>query len=304
MSRLSTVVGRGLTASIVALAFAAPAAAIVIGGGGSPSKDCLVTFDVDANYPYEAPNQVRCYDGDKSCDDDMTVNGVCHLRVKVCLNSTFSSSCSLSGVSQINVDHAIDNGKDPKFDPDFLAIKQSIGQLQLPVTTPDTCTSQVIVTVPIKGPLGHNHCSKRKKRLKLHSVSQPSAGAETDTDTLKLSCLPSALDGCNPQKLYASTFDRIQKQVFDQNCALSGCHDSQTKAGGLLLETGASYDNLIGQLPTKVAAQQAGWLRVRVVTPNVLGDADTSFLFHKLEGDFPDDGGDYGEQMPRGRPKL
>src|SRR5262249_3296948 len=260
-------------------------------------------------YPYAAPNQVRCYDGDPSCDDDKTINGICHLRVTVCLNSTVGSSCTLSGVSQINVDHAIDNGKDPKFDPSFLAIKQSIGQLHFPVTPADTCTSQVIVAVPIKGPfgLGNNHCSKNKKRLKLHAVSQPSAGAMTDNDTLKLSCLPQTVNGCNPTKLYHSTLDRIQKQIFNQNCALGGCHDSQTQAGGLLLEEGAAYDNLVGHLPTNASAIAAGWLRVRAVTPGVLGDAETSFLFHKVEGDLPGlDQPDppFGEPMPRDRPKL
>jgi len=299
---MSTAVVRG-AAVLFALVCARPAAALVIGGGGAPTKDCLVALDVDANFPYEAPNQVRCVDGDTACDADMTVNGSCSLRVKVCANSTYSAACTANGVAQINVDHATDNGNDPKFDPDFLAIRQRIASdFTFPVTQADKCTSTVIVTVPIKGPLGSGHCSRRRKKLKLHSVSQPASGSLTDTDTLKLSCLPAPLNGCDPHTLYASTFDRIQKQIFNQSCALGGCHDSQTQSGGLLLETGASYDNLVGQIPTKVAAQNAGWLRVRVVTPDVYGDLPTSFLFHKLEGDFPD--GDFGDRMPKDKAKI
>ena len=52
---------------------------------------------------------------------------------------------------------------------------------------------------------------------------------------------PAPSNGCDPQTLFTGgTFDRIQRQVFNQNCALSGCHDSQSQAGDLLLETGAA----------------------------------------------------------------
>src|SRR5260221_5058583 len=213
------------------LALAAPAAAIIVGGGGSKSKDCLVVFDVDANFPAADPTQVRCVDGDSSCDADGTINGICSLRVKVCANSTFSSACSASGVAQINVEHSFDTASDPKFDPDFLALRQTIDMnFTFPVTTADACTDTVLFQVPIKGPLGNNHCSARKKKLKLQSVSQPATGLVNDTDTLKLYCepAPALLGGCDPQTLFTSTFDRIQKQIFNQNCALSGCHDSQS----------------------------------------------------------------------------
>jgi hypothetical protein len=298
----TALVGR-VTAFAAILALAAPAAAIEIGGGGSKSTDCLVTFDVDANFPGTAPKQVRCMDGDMSCDDDGVVNGICSLRIRVCANSTFSPDCTLSGVSSINIDHAADNG-DPKFDPDFLALRSRIGNdFMFPVTSPDTCTSMGIIQVPIKGPLGNNHCSARKKKLKVHSVSTGASGAKTDTDTVLLVCDPATtfnnqpIDGCDPVTLFGNnTFDRIQKQVFNQNCALSGCHDSQSQTGGLLLETGASYNNLVGVVPSKQAAIDAGWLRIDPGSP------ETSFLFRKIEGDLPD--ADYGERMPRGRPKL
>ena len=269
--------------------------------GGAVSKDCLVVFDAAANFPITAPKQVRCVDGDTACDADGIINGICSLPVRVCVNSTFSSACSLSGVSQINVDHSFDTGTDNKFDPDFLALRQRINQeFTFPLASPDTCTTAVTFQVPIKGPLGNNHCSRTKKKLKLRSVSQPATGAISDVDTLKLSCEPAPNNGCDPQTLFpGGTFDRIQKQIFNQSCALGGCHDSQSQTGGLLLETGASYGNLINQLPSNPAARNAGWLRVNAVGG---GDAATSFMFHKIEGDLPDSS--YGERMPRGKPKL
>ena len=286
-----------------ALVAAAPTDAIVVGGGGSASKDCLVVFDAAVNFPITEPNQVRCVDGDPTCDEDGIVNASCSIAVRVCVNSTFSSECTLNGVSQIDVDHSFDNGTDPKFDPDFLAVRQRIDQdFIFPVDTADTCTGTVTFKVPIKGPLGNNHCGRKRKKLKLRSIAQSLAGVAKDTDTLKLSCEPATVNGCDPQTLYAGTFDRIQRQIFNQSCALGSCHDSESQMGGLLLETGASFGNLINQVPTNGPAAADGWRRVTVFVQDINGDADLSFLFRKIEGDLPDTS--YGERMPRGKPKL
>lgn len=296
------VVGSGAVLAAVLLA-AAPAVALIIGGGGSKSKDCLVVFDAAANFPLGKEKEVRCPDGDASCDTDGTVNGACSLAVRVCVNSTSSSECTLSGVSEINVDHSFDNGTDAKFDPDFLAMRQRIEQdFVFPVIDADACTGTVTFRVPIKGPLGNNHCSRKKKKLKLRSHSTPSAGLAKDTDTLKLTCEPATINGCDPQTLFTGTFDRIQKQVFNQSCAVASCHDSESQTGGLLLETGASFGNLVNVVPTNPAASGAGWRRATVWVRDVIGDPDTSFLFRKIEGDLPD--ATYGAQMPFGKSKL
>jgi hypothetical protein len=297
----TAVIGR-VAVLAAALAGAAPATAVIVGGGGAKSKDCLVVFDAAANFPLAAPKQVRCADGDPSCDADGDVNGICSLPVKVCVNSTFSSACTLNGVAQINVDHSFDNGDDPKFDPDFLALRERIADdFTFPLTAVGVCTGTVNFRVPIKGPLGKsNHCARARKKLKLRSLSTPAAGGANDVDTLKLYCEPAAVDGCDPQTLFDSTFDRIQRQIFNQSCALGSCHDSESQAGGLLLETGAAHGNLIDVVPVNSAAAAAGWLRVDVVP---LGGApDSSFLFRKIEGTLPDL--TYGERMPRDKPKL
>jgi hypothetical protein len=300
MNRVGVV---GRVAALAALVAAAePAAASIVGGGGSKSKDCLVVFEAPVNFPVGREKQVRCVDGDSTCDSDGAVNGLCSIPVQVCVNSTFSSACTLSGVTGINVDHAIDNGTDRKFDPDYLAVQNRVDEFLYPVETPDTCTSPVTLTVPIKGPLGNNNCGRRQKKLKLRSVAQSIDGVANDIDTLKLSCEPATVNGCDPQTLYASTFDRIQRQIFNQSCAVGSCHDSESQAGGLLLEIGASHGNLVNELPTNGPAEAAGWRRVTVFVQDVSGDADLSFLYRKLEGDLPDAG--YGDSMPRGRAKL
>jgi hypothetical protein len=284
------------------LAGAAPTSAVVIGGGGSKSTDCLLALSVDANFPLANPKQVRCVDGDPACDDDGIVDGGCDLRVVVCANSSFDPSCTLAGLASVTVDNAVDNG-DPKFDPYFLALQTRIDtDFTYPVLAGDTCTSTATIRVPIKGPVGNNACGRQKKKVKLRALSTSGpAGIKEDKDTLKLYCDPAPVNGCDPQTLFSSTFDRIQTQVFNQSCAVSGCHDSQSVAGGLLLEVGASYGNLVGQAPLNFAALGAGWQRVDAV-PNVSGDPATSFLVHKIEGDLPDVS--YGGRMPLGRGKL
>lgn len=285
------------------IAAAGPAGAVIVSGGGSPRTDCLVVFDAPANYPPGAPRQVRCVDGDPTCDSDAAVNGVCRVRVAVCANSTADAACAAAGVAQINVDHAMDNGTDAKFDPDFLAVRTRIqSELTFPLTAPDTCTSPVTLSVPIKGPLGKNSCSKRKKKLVLRSRSTGASGALADVDVLKIVCQPAPGDGCDPQVLFAGTFDRIQRQIFDQSCAVASCHDSQSQSGGLLLETGAALTNLVDHVAVNGAAATAGWLRVSTTAATPAENLATSFLWHKLEGTLPD--ASYGARMPRDRPKL
>jgi hypothetical protein len=291
----------GLAALSLMVATSAPG--IVIGGGGSPTSDCLLALSVDANHPAAKPRQVRCVDGDPACDDDGIVNGVCDLRVALCANSTFNLSCNLSGLQSVTVEHALDNG-DPKFDADFQSLQTRINtDFTFPVLSADTCTTIGLVHVPIKGPLGKkNRCRRNKKKLKLRALSVAGpGGTKEDKDTLKLFCDP-APNGCDPQALFAGTFDRIQRQVFNQSCALSGCHDSQTTSGDLLLEASAAHGNLVNAAPSNASALNIGWLRADVVEQDVSGSPDTSYIMHKLEGDLPD--ASFGARMPLNRPKL
>lgn len=275
----------------------------VVGGGGSTKRDCLVVFDADVNTPSARPRHVKCTDGDPACDSDGLVNGVCQFAVAVCANSTFEPTCTLAGVASIVVDHALDNG-DPKFDPELQSLQTRVDdEIGIPGATADDCTAPVSIRVPIKGPLGKsNRCGARRKKIKLESRSQVIGGkVYIDKDRLKLTCLPQPAGGCDPLDLFGGTFERIQRQIFNQSCARGGCHDSQSFAADLVLDTGAAYGNLINKTPTTSAAFDAGWLRTDVV-PDVSGSTETSFLYRKISGDLPD--ATYGERMPRGGRKL
>jgi hypothetical protein len=275
------------------------AEATVVGGGGSSKSDCLVVFDAAVNSPVSNPRDIRCADGDP-CDADGTVNGVCEFAISMCANSTFDpGSCSLAGVQSVQVDHADDNG-DPKFDPEMQALENRFhSDIGGPPDTDDVdeCfNAPTNIHVVLKGPYANHRCSRNKKKIRVVSQSTLIQGkVYTDVDKMTLTCEP-PLSGCDPQLFYGGTFDRIQKQVFNQSCAVSGCHDSQSDQANLLLETGASLAQLVNVAPTTPAAAVLGWSRV------VPGDPQTSFLVHKINGDLP--GPEFGVRMPKDHKKL
>lgn len=281
---------------LAGLVCATPALSTEVGGGGSKKTDCLATFQTSVVLPGNQ-RKIICVDGDPACDTDATIDGQCTFDLAVCINSSFNPVCTLNGVESIFIDHSADNG-DPKFDPDFQAIQDRImNELDLPSGEVDDCTNPSFLTVPVRGPFPGNRCQSGKKKVKMTTQSEFDIGAGktfTDKDAMKFICKP-APTGCDPQNLFSGTFDRIQRQILDQNCATSACHDSQSFAGGLLLETGASYTSLVNVAPVNFAAGQAGWLRV---TP---GDLDMSYLHLKLQGGLDPA---LGERMPFGKGKL
>ncbi|MBP7147483.1 MAG: hypothetical protein KBD01_08055 [Acidobacteria bacterium] len=94
------------------------------------------------------------------------------------------------------------------------------------------------------------------------------------------------------------SLSRDVQPIFTANCALAGCHDPLGAAGsaGLNLQAGAIYDPALGIVGV-ASAQAPGVLRVAP------GDADASYLVHKLEGTQGSVGGE-GERMPSGAEPL
>lgn len=72
------------------------------------------------------------------------------------------------------------------------------------------------------------------------------------------------------------TFARIQSEVFDVSCSADSCHSTVGQAGGLVLEAGHSWDQLMEQPPANPYAAARGWMRIAP------GDADSSFLLAKI----------------------
>lgn len=283
--------------ALLAAPVAPPVSAAIYGGGGAARSDCLLVFEASVNDPPSRPRRVRCADGDTACDADGTVNGQCVIPVGVCANSTFDlARCVPNRVNAVTVDHALDNG-DPKFDPDFQALQTRIDtQILEDPAALDRCTTATNITVPVRGPLPGDSCKSGKKRIRIVTLFTMAPKPIRDTDTLVLTCDPPV--PCDPAQLFAGTFDRIERQIFRRSCALSGCHDSQTQAGGMLLETSGAYSNVVDVLPSNGTAAGLGWRRVDAANAT----PDTSFLYRKLTGSLPGPG--LGARMPLGRAKL
>lgn len=101
-------------------------------------------------------------------------------------------------------------------------------------------------------------------------------------------------DGGGPQ-VPAASFGQVQREVFDRSCTSAACHNSSTRAGGLSLATGESYDALVGIEPDNAVARTGGHLRV---APS---ESERSFLLRKLRADLQPGEGD---PMPLGAAQL
>jgi hypothetical protein len=103
--------------------------------------------------------------------------------------------------------------------------------------------------------------------------------------------------GCEPpegQEDVQPTLSDIQAKVFTPSCAISGCHNVESKKGNLILVEGQAFGQLVG-----IPARQAGALadnKLRVIE----GDPDNSYLIQKIEG--PDSG--EGLKMPPGTRQI
>jgi hypothetical protein len=71
------------------------------------------------------------------------------------------------------------------------------------------------------------------------------------------------------------SFSQDIQPVFNQNCALSGCHASPSPAQGLNLSQGLSYNSLVNT----PSSQRPSVLRVAPFEPN------NSYLIHKIKGE-------------------
>ncbi len=122
------------------------------------------------------------------------------------------------------------------------------------------------------------------------SITRTASATVTGTAPPTATASPSP----TPTATSAVSLAIIQAMIFDATCTTAFCHDSQGMSGGLVLEAGQSYANLVGVEPTNPAALEAGLLRVDP------GDPDNSFILIKLDDPSPEE----GSRMPLGLPPL
>lgn len=102
---------------------------------------------------------------------------------------------------------------------------------------------------------------------------------------------------CKNEEANLSSFDLIQNQIFNTNCAIPACHQSKNDASftqhGLILEKSVAWENLVNRAPKNLNAIQDELLLVKPNHP------DKSLLLHKVHlADHHES--DYGNLMPLG----
>ena len=95
--------------------------------------------------------------------------------------------------------------------------------------------------------------------------------------------------GPTPPPDPTATFTRVQREVFNPSCALSGCHAAVTPSAGMILEAGRSWASLVGAVSAETSL-----LRVEPFQP------ESSYLVVKVRGD----AAILGARMPSGAPPL
>lgn len=73
----------------------------------------------------------------------------------------------------------------------------------------------------------------------------------------------------------AFTFSQIQAEIFTPTCAKAGCHAASFAAGGMVLEAGRAY----GEIVNRPATSNGSFDRVEP------GDPERSYLIKKIRGD-------------------
>lgn len=306
-----------------------------VGGGGSAATDCWVAFQSNptANTPAVRPKYVRCRDQDATCGDADPVLGQCTFQVRVGLNVSGFPSCTPRAfpAGSFAIPYSGPAFDDhPKHVPDFEPFQLfADGQLPLLATETDRWSGWNTVRVVLPVRQAANGPRFRLATLKLQTTicgvsllsdGKCPAGVANDKDTFKLVCLPPVDPLTNapvsPCTGITSTFEQIQKHIFDRKCSnLATCHGSIEPFHDLCLEPScgggrSAYTDLVNATPHNFAAAEDGLRRVKP------GDPDHSLLYLKVLGgsrlDSPTFGsGAYGVRMPyhnpavdRARPRL
>lgn len=287
-------IARATIAIVLLVALATPSAALTPGGGDG-ATDCLAEFGgTPANRPQGHPREIRCVDNDPVCDDDPAL-GMCRFHVNVCLNV---SDANLPACAPAELDHYLVENAQPDTNPfhdfDFQTLEDQLNFLTLPVEATDqnVCSDAALMNIrlPIRPRAGGGKFRRGIKTLRT-TISGP--GGVLDSDKLRMTC--AVAEGTRPCDGVTSTYDQIQRHVFDARCATPTCHNVAQGQHDMSLASGEAYASIVGVPPNNFAARSAGKLRVDP------GNPANSFILQKLRGTLT---ADEGERMPFGQKRL
>ncbi len=160
----------------------------LIPGGGSKGSDCHGGWLAPA--PNRGKGELDCQDGDPACDLDRLPNGVCALPVAACLHLDDIPRCTPQQIRRATV----------KASPKRLTKGGLPVPLPVPPLTPVTaqsCGDDTLITLPLR--LTRKGSQRPSKRITMRLVTTAAGHPKTDSDPLKLRCVPNAGAGqCGP----------------------------------------------------------------------------------------------------------
>jgi hypothetical protein len=128
-------------------------------------ESCLAAWRVTGVPDALGSRRINCRDGDPACDVDGTPDGTCTISATLCLDV---GGCAQGPIQSIRVDGS-----------DAGAAAALMGELNAPITGPDTCT------VPVEIPVALDRHARRRATMR---VQVTDAAGRRDVDRLAITC--------------------------------------------------------------------------------------------------------------------
>jgi hypothetical protein len=153
---------------------AAPAAAVMVQGGGSPRTDCYAAFDVRGALA-RSSRVAECTDGDPTCDADGVANDSCRFQVALCANQPgLTPSCTPpAALARVG----------------SRGVAKRLG-LAAPPVDGSACGAFLGVDVPVKVVRRGRVKRPGRRTLSAFAVARKKPGR--DTDSVRLVCQPNS----------------------------------------------------------------------------------------------------------------
>ncbi len=208
------------------------------------TPECLVTLSASGS-------NATVSRGGRMISGTPDPSGNCAFTLTACVDDTATDACAPEPINSFRIQSLA-------HDADVAPLESAL-QTHLPATE-RTC-EHTTVTIPLRS--GPNGATRGQRRIRAQVTT---SDGRRDADSLLLMCQ------CNAEATaFKSTFEGIQKSIFEAHgCTTELCHGS-AKQGGLQLTPDAAYQNLI-----EVPSSASEFPRVQP------GDQTRSFLWLKL----------------------
>ncbi|HYB98372.1 MAG TPA: CehA/McbA family metallohydrolase [Candidatus Limnocylindrales bacterium] len=178
-------------------------------GGGSALTDCILELNGLGLDPDGNGKSVTCTDGDPACDSDSSADGVCRVRVALCLNNDDPrlAECAPSDVSSVLVRNAPPTSA--RHDAGLAALQADVDAIA--PTEQARCTELETVAVAVK-----TSSSRIKPGRRKIGVRASTSDGRIDSDKVRVTCLPAAPAPAVPACARAKVIENASELIGGQ----------------------------------------------------------------------------------------